>query len=1064
MRSLFRIRHAYVAIAPALAILLSTAAVNAQVNIGTISGVATDPNDAVVPGVAVELEDEQTGIKRTAETNATGYYIFPLVPSGVYTLAAETQGFKRYEQTGIQLEVNRNLTVPIQLELGVVTETVTVTSVVPQVDTVASSVKDVVDRTRITELPLNGRNVLQFQQMVNGAIFVGSGDQGGNTPSFHVNGGVRFANNYTLDGGEHVNSFFNSAITFPNPDALQEFSIQTSSYSAEYGRSRGATVNAVTRSGTNELHGSLFEFLRNDVLDARDFFAVEKPPFKRNQFGATVGGPIARNKAFFFFAWESTRERGSPSSINFQSLSPAMRQGDFSELGKDIIDRDTGNPFPNAMIPERNQSPPALNFLRVHTPLPNQPNRIFNSPRSGSFDRDQYIGRYDQELSASDRLFVRYLYNKDESAINRGTFPTWFNFQSFKRQALTLNETHTFSPTLINSLSLTYNRAPQELDLEPTFDWRDLGANVPATVPNQKGWVVVALPGYFTANNALPWQVIANTYNLANTTTWIKNNHTIKFGTQITRYQTKQLFEFLSAGQSVFSGQFTGDPAADFVTGQIASFRQDSPGANDLSQHLWGFFVSDDFRVHPRLTLNMGLRFEPYFGFREIRGQSSAFRAGQQSTTWPSAPLGFLLEGDAGVHDNFFGDDWNNLAPRFGFAWDPFGNQKIAVRGAYGIFYDSIAGIRLNRFVLNQPFLLDVQVLDRPLEDPFLGQSPFPFSPPTNPDERANFQFVTPANIAGANENMVAPYTQQWNLTIETQLPKAFVLSTAYVGSKSSKLFGSRNINPALPAPGATTGNAQQRRRFPQFTFIEDEHTAGYSQYHSFQLSLKRRFASGLSVQSAYTLSKNTGYTGSQGEGSRGPRDPFNWALDDGILQFDATHVWNTSYVWQLPSPVKEGPGRHILGGWEISGILHVQSGFPFTVRSGSDGSKNGQLQDTADLVGDPSLTSGSRGEKIQHWFNTDAFTFSTEGTVGNVGINTMRGPGQWTFDMGFFKNIRVGERLQIQFRNEFFNLFNNANLTDPVATVTSGAFGRIFTTRNLLDPRVMEFGLKIQF
>ena len=1043
---------------------LCAMALNAQVNTGTISGVASDPNEAIVPAVSVELEDQATNIIRTAETNASGYYIFPLVPSGIYKLSAQAEGFKRFEQVDIQLEVNQNITVPIELELGVVTETVSITSAPPQVDTVASSVKDVVGTTRITELPLNGRNVLQFQQMVNGAIFVGSGDQGGNTPSFHVNGGVRFSNNYTLDGGEHVNSFFNSAITFPNPDAIQEFSIQTSSYSAEYGRSRGATVNAVTRSGTNNIHGGVFEFLRNDVLDARDFFAVEKPPFKRNQFGATIGGPVIRNRAFFFFGWESTRERGSPSSINFQSLSTDMRQGDFSELGKDIMDRATGTLFPNALIPASQRSAPAINFLQEHTPLPNQPNRIYNGPRSSSFDRDQYIARYDHEISDSDRLFVRYLFNEDDSKINRGTFPTWFNFQTFKRQAITLNETHTFAPTLLNSLVLTYNRAPQELDLTPTFDWRELGANVPATVDDQKGWVIVALPGYFTANNALPWQVIANSYNLANTTTWIKNNHSIKFGTQITRYQTKQLFEFLSAGFSVFSGQFSGDPAADFVTGQIASFRQDSPGANDLSQHLWGFFVSDDYRMHPKLTLNLGLRYEPYFGFREIRGQSSAFRAGQQSTTWPSAPSGFLLQGDSGVYDNFFGNDWNNFAPRFGFAYDPFGNQRVAVRGAFGIFYDSIAGIRLNRFVLNQPFLLDVTVLDRPLEDPFLGNSPFPFSPPTNPDERTRFQFVTPANIAGANENMVAPYTQQWNLTIETQLPREFVLSTAYVGSKSSKLFGSRNINPALPAPGATTGNAQQRRRYPQFTFIEDEHTAGYSQYHSFQLSLKRRFGAGLGIQSAYTLSKNTGYTGSQGEGSRGTRDPFNWALDDGILRFDATHVWNTSYVWQLPAPLKEGLGRKILGGWEFTGILHVQSGFPFTIRSGADGSKNGQLLDTGDLVGDPSLTSGSRGERIRRWFNTDAFTTSAEGTVGNVGINSMRGPGHWTFDMGFFKNINVSELVVVQLRSEFFNLFNNANLADPVSTVTSGAFGQIFSTATGLEPRVIEFGLKIRF
>lgn len=620
-----------------------------------------------------------------------------------------------------------------------------------------------------------------------------------------------------------------------------------------------------------------------------------------------------------------------------------MRRGDFSELTRTIRDPLTGSPFPDKRIPESRLSRPALNFLEKYTPLSNLPGLIYSGARSTTFDRDQYIGRFDRELTSKDRVFGRYMWNKDTSLVNRGSFTDWYQDQAFWCQTATVNHTRTFSPGFLNAFTFTFNRVSHLIDIIPHFDWKQLGANIPDTVPNQKGWVTVTLPGYFSANNGVPWDVKRNTYNYVNTTTWVRNRHTLKFGAQISRYVTTQLFEFLSAGAMVFSGQFSGDPASDFALGRLASLRQDSPGKNDLRQTLWGFFFSDDVRLHPRFTLNLGLRYEPYLGFHELNGQAAAFRPGVRSTAWPTAPLGLLLQGDTGVHDNFFGSDWNNLAPRVGFAWDVLGNQKLAVRGGYGIFYDSVAGIRLNRFVTSQPFLLDLEVQDRPLEDPYLGARPFPYLPPTTREGRASFQFVTPANQISANENMVTPYTQQWNLTLERQFPRGLVVSAAYVASKSSKLFGSRNINPAIYGPGATLANTQQRRLFPEFTFIEDTHTVGYSQYHSLQILLRRRFSGGLTIYSAYTLSKNTGYTGSQGEGGRGTRDAFSARLDNGILSLDATHVSSTSVVWEIPSPWKWKPLQHVFGGWETTGILQIQSGFPFTVRSGLDNSLNGQ-------------------------------------------------------------------------------------------------------------------------
>jgi outer membrane receptor protein involved in Fe transport len=1033
----------------------------AQRDTGTISGQVADPNGGLIPNANVTLTDARTGVVRNAASNHEGFYIIPLVPAGLYELVVEVAGFRKYQTRDIRLEVNQNLTVPVQLQVGEVSESITVASAVPPIDTLSSSVKEVVDTKRIEEIPLNGRNVLQLQQLIPGALYTGSGDQFGNTPAFQVNGATSFSNTYTLDGGEHTDSFFNSAITFPNPDAIQEFSIQTSTYSAEYGRNRGATINAVTRSGTNQFHGTLFEFVRNNVFDARDFFAAEAPPFKRNQFGATLGGPIKRNKMFFFFGWESTRERGAPSTATYFSPSAAMRSGDFSGQ-KQIIDPLTNAPFPGNVIPQNRLSAPALNFLSTYVPEPNLPGNAYSAARVSTFNRDQYVGRYDHELGSKDRLFGRYMWNKDTSLVNRGSFTDWFQDQSFWRQGLTVGETHTFSPTVLNSFTFAFNRVAHLIDIIPHFSWQALGANVPETVQNQKGWGEVHVNGYFDAVNGVPWDVKRNTFNIDDTATWVRGPHTLKFGAQISRYETHQLFEWFSAGAMTFTGQYTGDAAADFLLGNIANLRQGSPGGDDLLQNLWGFFIADDYKVSRRLTLNLGLRYEPYLGFIEENNKGVAFRPGQQSTLYPTAPAGMLFIGDAGVNSHFFPGDWNNLAPRVGFAWDVFGDQRVAVRGGYGIFYDAIAGIRLNRFPYNQPFMLDLTLFDLPLADPYRGNAPFPYTPATTPEQRKNFNFITPSNVTSMNENMVTPYTQQWNLTIETQLLSSLTLSTGYVGSKSSKLYGSRNINPAIYAPGASNSNIQQRRIYPQYALVEDDHTNGYSQYHSLQVVLKKRYSRGLTFDSAYTFSKNTGYTGSQGEGGSGTRDPFNWVLDKGIMPNDVTHVLSGSVVYEIPSPSQSTFARYTIGGWQATSIVQIQSGMPFTVRSGANRSFNGQGLETADLVGDPYLTSGSRGDKVANWFNTGAFTTNAPGTVGNVGINTMRGPGLWTVDFGLYKNLPIQETKQLQFRAEFFNIFNNPNFGNPNSTANNANFGRILSTTT--TPRVIELGMKLRF
>src|SRR5262245_14546075 len=1034
----------------------------AQLDTVTISGAVTDAAGAGVPNVKVVLRNELTGALREVMTNSEGYYTFPLVPSGRFTLQVERQGFKSYQRTGLLLQVNQRLSVPITLELGEVSESVNVTGTPSPVDSSSGVLRETVDHTRITELPLNGRNVLQLQSLLPGAVATGSLDQGANTPGFAINGGIGSTNNYSLDGGQYVDAYFNAPLPFPNPDAIQEFTIQTNSYSAEFGRNRGASINAITKSGTNQLHGGAFEFLRNDVFDARPFFARTAPDFKRNQFGAHLGGPIRKNKTFFFFAWQGTHERGTPNTSTFTVPTTKMRMGDFSELSVGIRDPITGVPFPGNLIPESRLNSTAKQFLSRFIPLPNTGQFNFVAPRNRPLDGNQYVGRIDQELGDQDRLYGRYMFTDDESFNPGGDIEGWGNAQKFRRQSLVLNHTHSFGPALLNTASITLNRVKAQVNPEPRFPWSELGSKTPPASPDIVGWHTISISGYFTANTGTFWDLARNAFNYEDTLSWQRGPHAMKFGAQISRYHVNQLNEFLSQGSFSFNGFATGNSMADFLLGRVASMRQVSPLSNTLRQTLWHFFASDDVKLNQRLTLNLGLRWEPNLHFTERDGKQSSFRPGERSTIYPNAPLGLLFKGDPQLPPHVLNNNWTNLAPRFSFAFDVLGNGKMAVRGGYWIFYDIIRSINLNRFPLIQPFVLDTTVFDVNFSDPYGYAKFFPFIPPSTPEQKRAFQFITTAATTVFTEDFATPYSQQWNLNIQRELPLEVVVTAAYVGSKSTRLFGSHNINPAVYGPGAGVGNTQSRRLLSQFGVIEEESTVGYSQYHSFQLTVNKRLAKGLTVLGAYAISKNTGLVAPQSEGSQGNRNPWNWNLDRGVLGEDRPQTLSVSYVWFLPTGGLQGVAKKVLGGWELSGILTASSGAPLTVRAGVDRSLTGQNLDTADLIGNPILTGDrTRGEELGKWFNTSAFALPAAGTFGTSGINILRGPGFFLMDTGLHRNFKLTERINLQFRTQFYNILNHTVLGNPNTTFTSSNFGRILGTGT---PRVGEFGLKLSF
>jgi len=1035
----------------------------AQLDTGAIDVTVADSSGSVIAGASVVLHNEKTNLDaRSATTNDQGVCNFALIPSGIYSVRVEHAGFKKYERSGVLLQVNEQISVPVTLEIGEITESVTVAAMAPLVETTSGVLRETVDQVRVTELPLNGRNLLQLQSLIPGSVSAGSLDQGANTPGYAVNGAISASNLYSLDGAEYEDSYFNAPLPFPNPDAMQEFTIQTNSYSAEFGRNRGATINAVTKSGTNQLHGGAFEFVRNNNFDSRPFFSLGVPVFKRNQFGAQLGGPIRKDKTFFFLAWQGTIVRGTPTTSTATVLTSRMRQGDFSQLPKPIIDPTTKIAFPGNIIPASRLSVPAVNFMNQFVPLPNLGN-TYVTPQPAPQDSNQYLGRIDHELTSKDRLYGRYIFNRDFLFNPAGNLANWGIDQTFHRQGLVVGDTHIFSPTLINTASFTFNRVYAYIVQTPDISWPALGANIPPASPVTHSWQNLSIAGYFSAVTGTFWDLGRNSFIWNDVMSWNIGRHSIKFGGEISHYRVHQVNEFYARFGGTFTGFATGNAAADFMLGDMNTFREVSVLSNNLGQSLWQPFISDDFRVTRRLNLSFGLRWEPDFHFTEASGKESAFRPGEQSKVFANAPLGLLFKGDPQLPSNVIQPNLLNFAPRFSFAYDVFGDGKTAIRGGYGIFFDDFASIHLNRFPLIQPFVLDISLFSVNLADPFNGASPFPFTPPTTSAQKAAFQFITPANTTSFNADFRTPYSQQWNLNIQRQIPFDVVITAAYVGSKSDRLFGSHNLNPALFGPGATVANTQARRGYQQFGVIEEESTNGYSQYHSFQLTINKRFSRGFTLMAAYTFSKDIGLTSSQGEGSLGTRDPWNWNLDKGVLSTNRPNIVSISSVWQIPSGYRSNFMKQAFGGWELTGIFSASSGAPLTVRAGVDQSLTGQGLDTADLVGSWRFTQDrARARQVQQWFNTSAFALPALGTYGTSGINIVSGPAMSNLDLALFRNIRIRERFNIQFRAEFFNALNHPVLGNPNTTFTSATFGQITSTQTA--PRVGELGLKLLF
>jgi hypothetical protein len=1051
---------------------------------GSISGVVRDPSGGVVPSITVTATNEGTGARFQTTSDADGQYTIRAVPIGTYTLSAEAQGFKRFETRGVRLQVNEIARVDIPLAIGATTETVTVSADVVTVDTTTAVLKSVVDQKRIEDLPLNGRNPTQLMRLIVGTATDWRADTTSGTTYPGVRGGVSVngsranAVNYILDGAQNNDHYSNAPNPMPNPDALNEFSVQTNSFSAEFGRQSGGIVNAVTKSGTNNVHGSAFWFVRNQALNAANFFAPivngekRQDGLKRNQAGGTLGAPVilpkiydGRDKTFFFVSHQVTLERRSPNEVGIVVPTAAQRRGDFSALSRQVIDPATRQPYPGNQIPMSQLSPVSLGILEKVL-VPTSGNQVFTAAPN-NFDDNQFLVRIDHQITGSNRITGRFWnsYAETPAYLNPSNYlevtvgRTWLN------RSTSITDTHTIGANIANQLFFSFNRT--DGNNVPAFPDRSIASLGSRYYNDDKPQWHVTVTGYFgTLNTGDTNQFLRDEYQFGDTVRWTKGRHQLTFGGEYGYGVGDVVNNFTANGQWNFNAQagFTGDALGDFLIGRFNTLRQGIGEYRRTRFHRLAVFAQDSWKAHRRVNLDFGLRFEPFFPFRELDGKLAAWRPGQKSTRYIHAPTGVVFPGDEGIPEGGFDIAWGNFGPRAGFAWDVFGDGRTAVRGGYGVFFDLPNTISLNNQSNQAPFGTQVTIngnAQNSFADPWAGTSnPFPGTT-TPPGDVAFPQF--------ANQEVFAPdfrngYVQSWNLTLEREVAFGFVSRASYAASKGTRLLVKREINPAVYTPGATTATTNQRRLLQPAGSIALYEPVSNSTFHALQLTLERRFAQGFSILANYQFAKAIDDSSAVKGTGITRTNPFDQSFDKGPADFDKRHVFNMSGLWELPIRFENRAANVFLGGWSLNGIVSMWSGYPFTVSSGVDNARTGTGNQRADLIGDPYLPDDRpRDQKIAEWLNKAAFRTggATLGTFGNLGRNVFRGPGYATVDLGLFKRFAIAERLNALLRCEAFNAFNRVNLQGPNTSQNSANFMR---TTGAEDPRILQFALRVTF
>jgi outer membrane receptor protein involved in Fe transport len=1038
-----------------------------QTATATIVGRALDEGGAVLPGVTITLTQSATGQKRTAVSDGTGSYHFLLLPVGEYELTAERAGFRKLVWRSIKLQVDQRANLDLTLKTGQTAETIEIRAGASLLQSEMAAAGTVVDRNKVLRLPLNGREFQQLALLVPGASPPAQGSSLSFRGGFNVAGARESANYFLLDGIDNNNSAANQYTFRPSIDMVEEFKVQTSSYSAEFGRGAGAQINLITRSGTNWYHGNVFEFLRNSALDAKNFFDLpgRTPPFKRNQFGATFGGPLTvpiiyqgRDRSFFFLSYEGLRLRQGVTRAASVPLQ-AMINGDFSSLLDRpapirIIDPQTRQPFAGNIIPQSRISPIGQAIARAF-PAPNNPSdpvRNYVSTLSRPQDADQFSVRVDQRVSARTSFFVRYSINEDNQVdvfdalvgTLGANLPGYGRVDGQRTQSLSISFTQIINGRAVNEFRFGYNRLRQSRFPENPVDAiGKFGLTGLASEPRDYGFPAIRVTGFDPLGDStqLPQGRSDNTFHFIDNLSLHRGAHTFKLGVDLRPFQSNNFNPIFARGDFRFTGLYTGFGLADLLLGLPAqTTRGQGDPVRGRRQKSYGVYAQEDWQVNQQLTLNIGLRYELNPPLTESHNRMSTFDPFTRT---------IIAAGQDGRGSRLYETDSNNLAPRFGFAWQP--SRRTVIRGGYGVFYDLlIVGNEMGALFFNAPFRR-TEVFNASLASPITLADPFPV-------RLLGAGALAPS---GVQRDLKNSYLQHFSFGVQRELLPDLLLEASYIGSKGSKLIRTRNINQAVPGPGSIAS----RRPFPSFGNIAFRESSASSIYHSLQLRAEKRLARGLSFLSVYTWSKaiddSSGVQSSTAT-SNNPQNSYDLRSERGLSEFDVRHRFVLSHIYELPfgqgrSFLTDGVASHILGGWELAGIVALQSGRPFTPRVSRDVSNTGQLQDRPNLIGNPKLSDPDPAL----WFNTDAFSIPSANAFGTAGRNILIGPPYGNIDLALARHFRFGEQRQIEFRTEVFNLLNHPNFDLPNATADSAQFGRIFSAG---AARQIQFGLKIAF
>jgi outer membrane receptor protein involved in Fe transport len=1020
-----------------------------------ILGTVTDQGGAAIGAATVTITQPATGLSRSVTTGPEGNYEVRYLTPGEYTVSIQVPGFKTERRTGIVLQISQLARIDISLQIGQVQETVEVTATAPILQTENAVIGEVVAAERIVNLPLNGRNFLQLSAMTPGVVV--REESNGERTRVLANGSRDIWMQVNIGGITAVNNRANFVNFYPSVDAIQEFKVQSANYSAEYGGNAGANITMQLRSGTNRFHGTVFNFLRNDNLDARGYFRPEPLPkdvLRRNQFGAVISGPVIRDKTFFMASYEGVRsaiERAGTAVV----LTPEMRRGDFSAVSGTITDPLSGNPFPGNMIPASRLNPVSVNLINQYMPLPNVAGAVnFAGVTTNIVDINQGIARIDHNFSARDQVFVHYIYSARDFP-NSELNPNFYYNATFPNESLAAQHVHTFSPTLVNELRFGWHKGNiQKFSVRQNTDFRIeqlgiMGLKVGGPDgrelrPDEQGFPVLNIEGFLGMGDSQASSNLDNsrTYQLVENLSVLRGSHSLKMGADIRRHLDDATTNNWPFSSMSFTRDIAGNGAASYMLGYPRTvLTPEGVPISQVRQWRYGFYFQDDWKVTSNLTLNLGVRYDLFTIPKELNAISRTLR-------FDLDPSGPVLYPEPGVNaDDLWKNEYNYISPRFGLAYRF--NDKTVARGGYGIFYTAAQFDNINILQLNPPAGGSLTVTNTALNPIATIQNPVPRELyPQNPI----FNVVTlPEDRKRRNA-----YIQNWNLQVSRQITANDALEVGWVGSKGTFVDTSlNNFNNPEPSNIPFT---QNRRPYPQYGRIRMMVADGNTIFHSLQARYEHRFSHGLSLTSAYTwghLIDDTAQTINRGGcGCQNPRNRGNAERADSTD--DIRHRLVTGYVWEIPW------GGSVLGGWQLGGLVTLQSGSPFNVMQSGDTQNvefsgwsrphlNASVQAEIDNP-DPSL-----------WFNTGAFVRSV-GEYGTAPRNPLVGPGLSTFDLSLTKSFRMPwyEGHELMFRTEFFNAFNSPQFGQPGGTLGTGTFGRVTSTR--VDNRQIQMALKYSF